>query len=142
MAPSGRKHGGKAGKQAQEDQAIPTYDFQEERKELSGSEEDIGEGAYVIFLKWGLLKVDAVFMLAGQGSASSFVALQNNLQLSVNSRFTVLGAVCVMGGNGDPWNMFREVALQKSNYTFNNSDDSHMTQMTPMYFYKSFWNLY
>ncbi|KFO85620.1 Synaptonemal complex protein 3 [Buceros rhinoceros silvestris] len=44
MAPSGRKHGGKAGKQAQEDQAIPAYDFQEERRELSGSEEDIGEG--------------------------------------------------------------------------------------------------
>ncbi|KFM13657.1 Synaptonemal complex protein 3 [Aptenodytes forsteri] len=49
MAPSGRKHGGKAGKPAQEDQAIPTYDFQEERKELSGSEEDIREGAYMIF---------------------------------------------------------------------------------------------
>ncbi|NXW55550.1 SYCP3 protein, partial [Eurystomus gularis] len=50
MAPSGRKHGGKAGKPAQEDQAIPAYGFQEERKELSGSEEDIIEGAYVIFL--------------------------------------------------------------------------------------------
>ncbi|NWH70199.1 SYCP3 protein, partial [Piaya cayana] len=45
MAPSGRKHGGKAAKQAQEYQAIPAYDFQEERKELSGSEEDIREGA-------------------------------------------------------------------------------------------------
>ncbi|KFQ82569.1 Synaptonemal complex protein 3 [Phaethon lepturus] len=50
MAPSGRKHGGKAGKPAQEVQAIPAYDFQEERKELSGSEEDIREGAYVISL--------------------------------------------------------------------------------------------
>ncbi|KFP61399.1 Synaptonemal complex protein 3 [Cariama cristata] len=50
MAPSGRKHGGKAGKPAQEDQAIPAYDFQEERKQLSGSEEDIREGAYMIFL--------------------------------------------------------------------------------------------
>ncbi|NXE07015.1 SYCP3 protein, partial [Lophotis ruficrista] len=49
MAPSGRKHGGKASKQAQEDQAIPAYDFQEERKELSGSEEDIREGAYMVF---------------------------------------------------------------------------------------------
>ncbi|KFP98950.1 Synaptonemal complex protein 3 [Haliaeetus albicilla] len=49
MAPSGRKHGGKAGKPAQEDQAIPAYDFQEERKELSGSEEDTREGAYMIF---------------------------------------------------------------------------------------------
>ncbi|KAF1548434.1 Synaptonemal complex protein 3, partial [Eudyptula albosignata] len=49
MAPSGRKHGGKAGKPVQEDQAIPAYDFQEERKELSGSEEDIREGAYMIF---------------------------------------------------------------------------------------------
>ncbi|KAI1239247.1 hypothetical protein IHE44_0012361 [Lamprotornis superbus] len=43
MAPSGRKHGGKAGKPAQEDQTIPTFDFEEERKELSGSEEDIRE---------------------------------------------------------------------------------------------------
>ncbi|NXS74677.1 SYCP3 protein, partial [Pandion haliaetus] len=50
MAPSGRKHGGKAGKPPQEDQAIPAYDFQEERKELSGSEEDIRKGAYMIFL--------------------------------------------------------------------------------------------
>ncbi|NXD77351.1 SYCP3 protein, partial [Halcyon senegalensis] len=49
MAPSGRKHGGKAGKPAQEDQAIPAYGFQEERKELSGSEEDIVEGVYVTF---------------------------------------------------------------------------------------------
>ncbi|NXQ87000.1 SYCP3 protein, partial [Nyctibius grandis] len=50
MAPSGRKHGGKAGKPVQEDQTIPAYDFQEERKELSGSEEDIREGAYMIFV--------------------------------------------------------------------------------------------
>ncbi|NXR62861.1 SYCP3 protein, partial [Rhadina sibilatrix] len=53
MAPSGRKHGGKAGKPAQEDQAIPTYDFEEERKKLSGSEEDLREDwtsyFYVIF---------------------------------------------------------------------------------------------
>ncbi|NXU04440.1 SYCP3 protein, partial [Buphagus erythrorhynchus] len=50
MAPSGRKHGGKAGKPAQEDQTMPTFDFEEERKELSGSEEDIREGAYRNFL--------------------------------------------------------------------------------------------
>ncbi|NXD08902.1 SYCP3 protein, partial [Nothocercus nigrocapillus] len=43
MAPSGRKHQGKAGKAAQEDQAISAYDFQDERKDLSGSEEDIRE---------------------------------------------------------------------------------------------------
>ncbi|XP_019370922.1 PREDICTED: synaptonemal complex protein 3 isoform X3 [Gavialis gangeticus] len=40
MAPSGRKHPGKSGKPVQEDQAIHTYDFQEEKKDLSGSEED------------------------------------------------------------------------------------------------------
>ncbi|NXL95212.1 SYCP3 protein, partial [Alectura lathami] len=40
MAPSGRKHSGKARKPAQEDQAIPAYDFPEERRDLSGSEED------------------------------------------------------------------------------------------------------
>ncbi|NXN19570.1 SYCP3 protein, partial [Indicator maculatus] len=49
MAPSGKKHGGKAGKPAQEQRALPAYDF-EERKELSGSEEDVGEGAYALFL--------------------------------------------------------------------------------------------
>ncbi|NXO87261.1 SYCP3 protein, partial [Sitta europaea] len=49
MAPPGRKHGGKAGKPAQEGQTIPTFDFEEERKELSGSEEDIREGAYMNF---------------------------------------------------------------------------------------------
>uniref|UniRef100_A0A674K9U3 XLR/SYCP3/FAM9 domain-containing protein n=1 Tax=Terrapene triunguis TaxID=2587831 RepID=A0A674K9U3_9SAUR len=46
MAPSGRKHAGKAGKPIQEDQALCAYDFQEEeKKNLSGSEEDIREGA-------------------------------------------------------------------------------------------------
>ncbi|NXA70629.1 SYCP3 protein, partial [Mohoua ochrocephala] len=50
MAPSGRKHGGKAGKPAQEDQTIPAYDFEEERKELSGSEEDLREGACMTLL--------------------------------------------------------------------------------------------
>ncbi|KFV64210.1 Synaptonemal complex protein 3 [Dryobates pubescens] len=49
MAPSGRKHGGKAGKPAQEHRALPAYEF-EEGKELSGSEEDVREGAHVIFL--------------------------------------------------------------------------------------------
>uniref|UniRef100_A0A663LNL3 XLR/SYCP3/FAM9 domain-containing protein n=1 Tax=Athene cunicularia TaxID=194338 RepID=A0A663LNL3_ATHCN len=53
MAPSGRKHGGKAAKTAQENQAIPAYDFQEERKDLSGSEEDIREGAYIIIFLMG-----------------------------------------------------------------------------------------
>ncbi|KAM6290312.1 synaptonemal complex protein 3 [Porphyrio hochstetteri] len=53
MAPSGRKHGGKAAKAAQEDQAIPAYDFEEERKELSGSEEDIREGETPIIDKHG-----------------------------------------------------------------------------------------
>ncbi|XP_064369952.1 synaptonemal complex protein 3 isoform X3 [Dromaius novaehollandiae] len=53
MAPSGRKHKGKAGKPAQEDQAIPAYDFQEERKELSGSEEDIREGETPVVDKHG-----------------------------------------------------------------------------------------
>ncbi|NWJ07144.1 SYCP3 protein, partial [Crypturellus undulatus] len=50
MAPSGRKHQGKASKAAQEDQAIPVYDFQDERKDLSGSEEDIREGVYINYI--------------------------------------------------------------------------------------------
>ncbi|XP_044844311.1 synaptonemal complex protein 3 isoform X4 [Mauremys mutica] len=46
MASSGRKHSGKAGKPIQEDQALCAYNFQEEeKKNLSGSEEDIREGA-------------------------------------------------------------------------------------------------
>uniref|UniRef100_A0A8C8RIB4 XLR/SYCP3/FAM9 domain-containing protein n=1 Tax=Pelusios castaneus TaxID=367368 RepID=A0A8C8RIB4_9SAUR len=46
MATSGRKHGRKPGKPVQEDQALCAYDFQaEEKKNLSGSEEDIREGA-------------------------------------------------------------------------------------------------
>uniref|UniRef100_A0A8C5ITW1 XLR/SYCP3/FAM9 domain-containing protein n=1 Tax=Junco hyemalis TaxID=40217 RepID=A0A8C5ITW1_JUNHY len=53
MAPSGRKHGGKAGKPAQEDQTIPSFDFEEERKELSGSEEDIREGDIPVMDKHG-----------------------------------------------------------------------------------------
>ncbi|NXL62414.1 SYCP3 protein, partial [Chordeiles acutipennis] len=61
MAPLRRKHGGKAGKPAQEDEAIAAYDFQEERKELSGSEEDIREGAYVILV--GFFKVKVIIFL-------------------------------------------------------------------------------
>ncbi|NWU14028.1 SYCP3 protein, partial [Cephalopterus ornatus] len=53
MAPSGRKHGGKAGKAAPEEQTLPAYDFEEDRKELSGSEEDIREGAYMPFFSTG-----------------------------------------------------------------------------------------
>uniref|UniRef100_A0A669PPB8 XLR/SYCP3/FAM9 domain-containing protein n=1 Tax=Phasianus colchicus TaxID=9054 RepID=A0A669PPB8_PHACC len=48
MAPSGRKHSGKAAKAAQEEQARSAYDFQEERKDLSGSEEDIREGQEIL----------------------------------------------------------------------------------------------
>lgn len=53
MAPSGRKHSGKAGKPAQEDQVTPPYDFPEEGKELSGSEEDIREGETPVMEKHG-----------------------------------------------------------------------------------------
>ncbi|KAM6304699.1 synaptonemal complex protein 3 [Podargus strigoides] len=53
MAPSGRKHRGKAGKPAKEVQAVPAYDFQEERKEMSESEEDIREGKTPVLDKHG-----------------------------------------------------------------------------------------
>uniref|UniRef100_A0A669P8B7 XLR/SYCP3/FAM9 domain-containing protein n=1 Tax=Phasianus colchicus TaxID=9054 RepID=A0A669P8B7_PHACC len=53
MAPSGRKHSGKAAKAAQEEQARSAYDFQEERKDLSGSEEDIREGETPVMDKHG-----------------------------------------------------------------------------------------
>ncbi|XP_065599266.1 synaptonemal complex protein 3 isoform X2 [Cyrtonyx montezumae] len=53
MAPSGRKHSGKAGKAAQEEQARSAYDFQEKRKDLSGSEDDIREGKTPVMDKHG-----------------------------------------------------------------------------------------
>ncbi|XP_039339618.1 synaptonemal complex protein 3 isoform X1 [Mauremys reevesii] len=54
MASSGRKHSGKAGKPIQEDQALCAYNFQEEeKKNLSGSEEDIREGDTPVIEKRG-----------------------------------------------------------------------------------------
>lgn len=52
MVPSGRKHTGKSGKTSMEEQVIRAYDFEkEDKKGLSGSEEDITEGTvYLIFL--------------------------------------------------------------------------------------------
>lgn len=76
MAPPGRKHGGKAGKPAQEDQAIPAYDFQEERKELSGSEEDIREGAYIIVLNYYFFYVKfIIFITMNRNEDTSVLAL-------------------------------------------------------------------
>ncbi|KFO75892.1 Synaptonemal complex protein 3 [Cuculus canorus] len=65
MAPSGRKHGGKAAKPAPDYQAIPAYDFKEESKELSGSEEDIREGANMFFL----IEVDNIYYCGRQYSS-------------------------------------------------------------------------
>ncbi|NWZ48477.1 SYCP3 protein, partial [Haliaeetus albicilla] len=80
MAPSGRKHGGKAGKPAQEDQAIPAYDFQEERKELSGSEEDIREGAYMIFFILLNMKF-IIFLTMNRNEDASVLATDINKAL-------------------------------------------------------------
>ncbi|KAF1478713.1 Synaptonemal complex protein 3, partial [Eudyptula minor novaehollandiae] len=80
MAPSGRKHGGKAGKPVQEDQAIPAYDFQEERKELSGSEEDIREGAYMIFFFF-LKTWFVVFLTMNRNEDTSVLATDINKAL-------------------------------------------------------------
>ncbi|NXJ52986.1 SYCP3 protein, partial [Spizaetus tyrannus] len=82
MAPSGRKHGGKAGKPAQEDQAIPAYDFQEERKELSGSEEDIREGAYMIFFILFFLSMKfIIFLTMNRNEDASVLATDINKAL-------------------------------------------------------------
>ncbi|XP_004417359.1 PREDICTED: synaptonemal complex protein 3 isoform X3 [Odobenus rosmarus divergens] len=44
MVPSGRKHTGKSGKTSMEDQVTRAYDFEkEDKKDLSGSEEDVTE---------------------------------------------------------------------------------------------------
>ncbi|XP_064417404.1 synaptonemal complex protein 3 isoform X2 [Latimeria chalumnae] len=44
MAPTGRKQTGKSSKPVQEDPAMHSYDFQDEKKDLSGSEEDVRQG--------------------------------------------------------------------------------------------------
>uniref|UniRef100_A0A8D0EQX7 XLR/SYCP3/FAM9 domain-containing protein n=1 Tax=Strix occidentalis caurina TaxID=311401 RepID=A0A8D0EQX7_STROC len=77
MAPSGRKHGGKAGKTAQENQAIPAYDFQEERKDLSGSEEDIREGAFMIFF----LKLQNMLERFGADINKALLAKRKRLEM-------------------------------------------------------------
>ncbi|KAF1618882.1 Synaptonemal complex protein 3, partial [Eudyptes chrysolophus] len=81
MAPSGRKHGGKAGKPAQEDQAIPAYDFQEERKELSGSEEDIREGAFMIIFFFKKNPWFVVFLTMNRNEDTSVLATDINKAL-------------------------------------------------------------
>ncbi|KAF1605172.1 UNVERIFIED_CONTAM: Synaptonemal complex protein 3, partial [Eudyptes pachyrhynchus] len=81
MAPSGRKHGGKAGKPAQEDQAIPAYDFQEERKELSGSEEDIREGAFMIIFFFKKKPWFVVFLTMNRNEDTSVLATDINKAL-------------------------------------------------------------
>ncbi|KAM9230125.1 synaptonemal complex protein 3 [Dugong dugon] len=54
MAPSRRKHTGKSMKSAMEDQVIRAYDFEkEDKKDLSGSEEDVPEGKTPVIDKRG-----------------------------------------------------------------------------------------
>nr|XP_020838001.1 synaptonemal complex protein 3 isoform X2 [Phascolarctos cinereus] len=54
MAPSGRKHAGKSGKPAMEAQVSRAYDFdKEDKKDLSGSEEDAREGETTVIEKHG-----------------------------------------------------------------------------------------
>ncbi|XP_029455568.1 synaptonemal complex protein 3-like isoform X5 [Rhinatrema bivittatum] len=54
MPPTGRKQIGKSAKLVQEDQGMHTYDFQvEEKKDLSGSEDDVREGETPIIDKHG-----------------------------------------------------------------------------------------
>ncbi|XP_043821885.1 synaptonemal complex protein 3 [Dromiciops gliroides] len=54
MAPSGRKHTGKSGKPAVEAQGSRAYDFdKDDKKDLSGSEEDAREGETPVIEKHG-----------------------------------------------------------------------------------------
>lgn len=51
MVPSGRKHTGKSGRTSMEDQVIRAYDFEnEDKKDLSVSEEDVTEGTVYLIL--------------------------------------------------------------------------------------------
>ncbi|NXC25583.1 SYCP3 protein, partial [Campylorhamphus procurvoides] len=80
MAPSGRKHGGKAGKPAQEEQTLPAYDFEEDRKELSGSEEDIREGVYMTLLAHSSNVKFTTFLTMNRREDTSVGEVQNMLE--------------------------------------------------------------
>ncbi|XP_044918174.1 synaptonemal complex protein 3 isoform X3 [Felis catus] len=60
MVPSGRKHTGKSGKTSVEDQVVRAYDFEkEDKKDLSGSEEDVTEGKTPVIEKHGKKRTSA-----------------------------------------------------------------------------------
>ncbi|KAF5926533.1 hypothetical protein HPG69_001161 [Diceros bicornis minor] len=60
MVPSGRKRGGKSGKTSMEDQVIRAYDFEkEDKKILSGSEEEVTEGITPVIEKHGKKRTSA-----------------------------------------------------------------------------------
>ncbi|XP_040346334.1 synaptonemal complex protein 3-like [Herpailurus yagouaroundi] len=60
MVPSGRKHTGKSGKTSVEDQVVRAYDFEkEDKKDLSGSEEDVTEGKIPVIDKHGKKRTSA-----------------------------------------------------------------------------------
>ncbi|XP_042803452.1 synaptonemal complex protein 3 isoform X2 [Prionailurus viverrinus] len=60
MVPSGRKHTGKSGKTSVEDQVVRAYDFEkEDKKDLSGSEEDVTEGKTPVIDKHGKKRTSA-----------------------------------------------------------------------------------
>ncbi|XP_004418081.1 PREDICTED: synaptonemal complex protein 3 [Ceratotherium simum simum] len=60
MVPSGRKRGGKSGKTSMEDQVIRAYDFEkEDKKILSGSEEEVTEGNTPVIEKHGKKRTSA-----------------------------------------------------------------------------------
>ncbi|XP_045867430.1 synaptonemal complex protein 3 isoform X2 [Meles meles] len=60
MVPSGRKHTGKSGKTSMEDQVVRAYDFEkEDKKDLSGSEEDVTEGKISVIEKHGKKRTSA-----------------------------------------------------------------------------------
>lgn len=48
MVPSGRKLSGKSGKPASVDQPKKVFDFEKEDKDLTGSEEDVDDGKYLL----------------------------------------------------------------------------------------------
>ncbi|XP_052021733.1 synaptonemal complex protein 3 [Apodemus sylvaticus] len=53
MVPGGRKHSGKSGKPPLVDQAKKVFDFEKEDKDLSGSEEDVGDEKTAVIDKHG-----------------------------------------------------------------------------------------
>lgn len=74
MVPSGRKYSGKSAKPSVGDQAIRAYEFeQEDKKDLSGSEEDAVEGTVNLRPRPAFSCISCFCFGASEASIASFI---------------------------------------------------------------------